>query len=316
MAATVYAGAFCGFFQLPELLQKIYRFALSDWKLTLELAWQENIDMKFDFHQFTNKLNELFDAQCNFATITQVSIRGSAPQIVGAKAVVTENGIEAGTIGGGKIEAAAIVYAQQLLQQDIDESACELVTWNLQTDIGMTCGGEVQLLFEVFRNDSWPITVFGAGHISQQLIPLLLTLNCKITWIDPRSEWLERVPNHRKLTKICVDDMVAEVAGQREATFFVLMTKGHASDLPILAEILKTRTAPYVGVIGSAQKASVLRRNLKEQKFDDKCIESFFCPMGKPLGNNTPAEIAVSVVSQLIEVRDQVGVFDHKPKSF
>ena len=272
--------------------------------------------MNFDFYQFTTKASELFDSQTSFVTITQVAIRGSAPQIVGAKILVSEDGIEAGTIGGGKIEAAAVEYAKKLLVQTKEKQLCELVTWNLQTDIGMTCGGEVKFLFEVVRNDEWPITVFGAGHISQQLVPLLLTLNCRVTWIDPRADWLAKLPDHRKLRKVCTEDMPAEVTKQPPAAFFVLMTRGHASDLPILAKTLQTRKAPYLGVIGSAQKASVLRRDLKAQGVEDELIESFYCPMGKPIGNNTPAEIAVSVVSQLIEVRDQLGMFSHKSKTF
>lgn len=272
--------------------------------------------MNFDFFQFTSKVTELYDSQTSFATITLVAIRGSAPQIVGAKAVITERGIEAGTIGGGKIEAEAVRHAQQLLSQNNGQQTCELVKWNLQTDIGMTCGGEVQLMFECVRNESWPIAVFGAGHISQQLIPLLLTLNCRITCVDPRPDWIGKLPEHRKLTKCCVSDMPAEVAKQPNGTFFVLMTRGHATDLPILSEVLKTREAPYVGVIGSDQKASVLRRDLKKAEYSEEKIKSFYCPMGKPIGNNTPAEIAVSVVSQLLEVRDQKGVFAHKSKKF
>lgn len=272
--------------------------------------------MNFDFYQLSSKSAELFDSQLRFATITLVEIRGSAPQIVGAKLVVTRDGVEAGTIGGGKIEAAAVRHAQELLEQENLNLNCELVTWNLQTDIGMTCGGEVKLLFEVIRNDCWPIAVFGAGHISQQLIPLLLTLNCRITCIDPRAEWLDKLPGHRKLTKVCTENMPQEVASQPEGTFFVLMTRGHASDLPILSEVLSTRTAPYVGVIGSQQKASVLRHDLKIQNFDDEKIASFYCPMGQPIGSNKPAEIAVSVAAQLLEIRDTIGAFAHHAKSF
>ena len=180
----------------------------------------------------------------------------------------------------------------------------------------MTCGGEVKFLFEVVRNDEWPIAVFGAGHISQQLVPLLLTLNCRVTWIDPRADWLAKLPDHRKLRKVCTDDMPAEVVGQPADTFFVLMTRGHASDLPILAKVLQTRKAPYLGVIGSAQKASVMRRDLEAMGPKQELIDSFYCPMGKPIGNNTPGEIAISVVSQLIEVRDNSGVYEQKTKSF
>ena len=272
--------------------------------------------MNFDYQQFSSKTSELFDALQSFVTITLVAIRGSAPQVIGAKAIVTSDGIEAGTVGGGKIEAAAVEHARMLLEKQDDQPICELVKWNLQTDIGMTCGGEVQLMFEVVRNDAWPIVVFGAGHISQQLVPLLLTLNCRVTWIDPRMEWLSKFGEHRKLRKVCTADMPAQVNCQPEKSFFVLMTRGHATDLPILSEILRTRETPYVGVIGSKQKASVMKRNLKEEGLADEKIESFYCPMGKPIGNNTPAEIAVSIVAQLLEIRDELGLFSHKSKSF
>jgi xanthine dehydrogenase accessory factor len=99
--------------------------------------------------------------------------------------------------------------------------------------------------------------------------------------------------------------MPAEVDKQPGGAFFVIMTRGHASDLPVLARVLATRSAPFLGVIGSAQKARVLRRNLREQGFDEKCIASFHCPLGLPIGNNTPPEIAISTTAHLLQVRDQ-----------
>jgi xanthine dehydrogenase accessory factor len=271
--------------------------------------------MTYDVIHHTRKLQELLDSQTPFATITLLHIRGSAPQVAGAKAIVTANGIEAGTIGGGKIEGAAIQHAQMLLSSE-DGIRCELVTWNLQTDIQMTCGGEVNLFFEIHNEIDWPIAIFGAGHIAQSLVPLLVQLHCHITCLDTRPEWLDRLPPHPKLVKRYTHSLRDEVAQQPAGTFFVLMTKGHATDLPVLAEILTTRDAPYVGVIGSLQKASVLRRELASQKISPEKINRFFCPMGLPLGNNTPAEIAISVVAQLIQQRDRLGILKHKVKDF
>lgn len=271
--------------------------------------------MTHDVVQHTRKLNELLETETAFVTVTLLDIRGSAPQIAGAKAIITHAGLEAGTIGGGKIEAVAIDHAQSLLADDSGVGV-EFAVWNLQTDVGMTCGGEVKLFFEVHRNSDWPIAVFGAGHIAQSLIPLLLKLNCRVSCFDTRSDWLSRLPDHPKLKKTCIDppcDVVNELDAK---TFFVLMSKGHATDLPVLAEILRTREAPYVGVIGSVQKASVLRRDLQAQGIPADRIESFACPIGLPLGNNTPAEISISVVAQLIQRRDELGILKHKPKRF
>ena len=96
--------------------------------------------MTFDVVQHSRKLSKLIELDIPFVTVTLLEIRGSAPQITGAKALITANGLECGTVGGGKIEAAAIRYAQEALQANRG-TTCQLVTWNLQTDIKMTCGG-------------------------------------------------------------------------------------------------------------------------------------------------------------------------------
>lgn len=271
--------------------------------------------MTFDVVQHSRTLRQLLDADQPFVIITLIEIRGSAPQITGAKAIVTSEGIAAGTIGGGRIEATAIRHAQQLLS-DAAGMNCEFVTWNLQTDIGMTCGGEVKLFFEVCGSSDWPIAVFGAGHIAQALIPMLVQLNCRVTCFDTRPEWLEKLPTHPKLRTVCLQELRDAVKDQPAHTFFLLMTQGHALDLPVLTEILRTRDAPYVGVIGSPQKASVLRRDLQQQNMPPEKMDSFYCPMGVPLGNNTPAEISISVIAQLIQRRDELGILKHKVKQF
>lgn len=271
--------------------------------------------MTFDVVQHSRTLTHLLDADAPFVIITLIDIRGSAPQIVGAKAIVTAQGIESGTVGGGKIEATAIPHAQQLLAQQ-DGKICDFVTWNLQTDIGMTCGGEVKLFFEVCGGGGWSIAVFGAGHIAQSLIPMLVQLNCRVTCFDTRPEWLARLLPHPKLKTVCPNELRSVVSTQPANTFFLLMTQGHAFDLPVLTEILQTRDAPYVGVIGSSQKARVLRRNLQEHNVSPERIDSFYCPMGLSLGNNTPAEISFGVIAQLLQRRDELAILDHKVKDF
>ncbi|MCH2203874.1 MAG: xanthine dehydrogenase accessory protein XdhC [Fuerstiella sp.] len=271
--------------------------------------------MTFDVVQYSRRLSQLLDANASFVIVTLIDIRGSAPQIIGAKAIITAHGIESGTVGGGRIEATAIRHAQQLLNQE-NGTNCEFVTWNLQTDIGMTCGGEVKLFFEVCGSDGWSIAVFGAGHIAQALIPMLVQLNCRVNCFDSRPDWLAKLPSHPKLVTHCPTELYSAVKDQPVNTFFLLMTQGHASDLPVLTEILQTRDAPYVGVIGSPQKASVLRRELREQAIPSDKIDSFYCPVGVPLGNNTPAEISISVIAQLLQQRDELGILKHKVKQF
>jgi xanthine dehydrogenase accessory factor len=271
--------------------------------------------MAFDVYRHARTVTELVRANTPFVIVTMVDRRGSAPQIEGAKAVITAEGIVDGTVGGGRVEARAIEHAQQLLRANNGRS-CELVVWNLQTEIGMTCGGEVKFFFEVCLCNDWTISLFGAGHIAQVLVPLLLQMNCRVTWLDQRQVWLDKLPDHPRLTKVCRQDLAGEVKQLDAKSFFVLMTQGHATDLPVLAEVLRTIEPPYVGVLGSIQKAKILRRDLKEMGIPEGKIGSFFCPMGLPIGNNTPAEIAISVSSQLLQERDRLGILQQKTKCF
>lgn len=262
--------------------------------------------MALDIVRHHQALSRLMESQTPVVIVTLLAVRGSAPQDVGAKAIVTAGGLAHGTVGGGRIENAAIEHALEMLNSG-ERPTNDMVTWNLQTDIGMTCGGEVKLFFEVFGRIDWHLAVFGAGHVAQALVPMLMQLQCHVTWIDPRMEWLKRIPDHPRLTKRSVDRPEDLVAEQSADTFFVLVNRGHSTDFPVLCELLKTRQAPYIGVIGSLQKRKVLERELGQAGVEKKRISSFTCPIGLSIGNNSPAEIAVSIVAQLLQQRDWVA---------
>ncbi len=253
-------------------------------------------------HEYAQALHDAMKEGAPFVTITLVAIRGSAPQIVGAKAIVDADGLRAGTVGGGGIEAIAIRHAFSLLQPQ--SPTCELKTWNLQTEIGMSCGGEVQFLFERHCAVDWHIAIFGAGHIVQALVPLLMTLECQVTVMDTRSDWLDRLSPHPKLRTRPSQDLAGEVASFAPGTFFLSITKGHATDRPIVATVLEADDVAFVGCIGSKNKAAILRRELGDLGLPEAAVARLQCPLGLPLGNNTPAEIAISIAAQLLHVRD------------
>jgi xanthine dehydrogenase accessory factor len=236
--------------------------------------------------------------------VTLVDYKGSVPQALGAKAVVTVDGLLEGTVGGGKLEARAISHAVERLKNP-DAEVCEVIEWNLTRDIGMTCGGVVKFLFEIHRPKSWHIVVFGAGHVAQELIPMLCKLECHVTCIDSRPEWLNRLADENNLTKICEPEPKNLIPKFNSKDYFVLMTQGHSTDLPILSEILKLHEPVYLGVIGSKTKALSLRDGLRKMDFSPEKISSFFCPIGLKFGNNTPVEISHSVVAQLLQIRDK-----------
>lgn len=247
--------------------------------------------------------SELMENAEAFVVITMIACRGHVPQEIGAKAIVTSAGLRQGTIGGGKVEAKAIEHARFLLTGDYQEP--QILTWNLTRDVGMTCGGEATFLFEVHNPKNWKIAVFGAGHVSQALIRTLENLECHITCLDTREEWLSRIPDSRKVTKILASDLSAEAAKLCGDTFFVVMTQGHGTDLPVLERIYRTHPqAPYIGVMGSDVKAKKIRGDLFELGISEAQVDRLKSPIGLPLGGNRPYEIAISIAAELLQVKD------------
>jgi xanthine dehydrogenase accessory factor len=137
---------------------------------------------------YIDALKTLNEDATKWVQVTVVKTLGSVPSENGSKMLMSETGLFWGTVGGGKLEKKALDVALEMLSSVKDST--QLLTWQLQQDVGMTCGGSVTLFFEVFQNDQWPIAIFGAGHVAQALVRTLLPLNAQIQVIDSRLEWL------------------------------------------------------------------------------------------------------------------------------
>ena len=242
--------------------------------------------------------------------VTLIDALGSTPQDAGAKMIVTAAGRHCGTVGGGRVEAQAMAFAQEMLASHGPGSATpRFVNWSLKGDVGMTCGGSVKLYFEPHPSmgSAWPIVIFGAGHIAQALVPVLLPLACSITICDSRQEWLEQFPRAKNL-RVVARESPADLVPDLPAQAFVLcMTKGHTTDRPILKRALLENDFPFLGVIGSDAKAAVLRRELIAEGVPPERAARFHCPVGLDFGSNHPHEIALSIAAQLLSERDKLA---------
>jgi len=253
---------------------------------------------------FIERLALLSNSGKPFVAVTLAQAHGSTPQDAGSKMLVTADGLDSGTVGGGKIEAKAIKLAQEMISGG---QRVALVEWNLKRDVGMTCGGSVSLLLETYNIGVWKIVIFGAGHVAQALTSLLMTLRCQVTVVDPRQDWLDRIPKSSQIRLLLLPNPAQFTSEIDSETFVLCMTMGHATDLPILTAILKSsQNLPYVGVIGSRAKRAVLSKELLVAGIAMERIESIICPIGLPIGCNHPGEIAVSIVAQLLQIRDQI----------
>ena len=242
----------------------------------------------------------------SFAVVTWIGSAGHAPQDLGAKAIVTRRGLYWGTVGGGKVEAKAIAACQELLLAIPLSTAPRLLHWDLQRDVGMSCGGSVDLIFETFPARTWSVNIFGAGHVAQALVRALALLDCHVTCIDTRIEWVDRLPpESSSFKKMLVDNLSLFASDLPPSTYCVLVTQGHAHDVPVLKKLVGRRDLSYIGVIGSSVKARKIRAELIADGFNEESSRNFECPMGIGFRSHQPTEIAVSIMAQLLVLKNQ-----------
>lgn len=253
---------------------------------------------------FIRHVETLQEGGTPFCAVTVVDGHGSIPQIVGASAIFTAEGLLHGTVGGGTLEATCEQKARELLQQ-AEPVKNYFRRYQLHKDLGMTCGGEVAVYFEVYKSElQWNIVIFGAGHVAQSLCRFLIELDCHLVCIDTRKEWLDRLPHSRKCEPRLVQDYREGVGTISRGADVLVMTVGHGSDLPILQEIAGRKLdIAHLGVIGSKTKAALVKKDLARQGFPEEFTNKIVCPLGEKIGNNTPPEIAVGIVSQLLRLR-------------
>jgi xanthine dehydrogenase accessory factor len=249
---------------------------------------------------FYQQLVELIEAGNPIVLVTVTSTHGSAPTDTGSKMVVSVDGLCIGSVGGGRIEAKAIDHAKQMMS---DRQLTSTTDWSLKADVGMTCGGRVALYYEAHNLATWKIVIFGAGHVTGAVARALNHLNCRVTCIDPRGDWLAKLPPG--IQTVQTDDPPGYVDQLEDDCYVLCMTRGHRSDLPVLKRIFETkRQFSFLGVIGSKAKAAVLRKELAEEGIAAEDMR-FECPVGLPIGSNDPAEIAISISAQLLQARDR-----------
>lgn len=260
---------------------------------------------------YLEKAHELSSRGISFVTVTLIQPEGHVPQDIGAKAIMTQDGVQWGTVGGGRLEAAAVERSKKMLEAASKAGShsslqAEMIRYDLQKDLSMVCGGAATLFYELSAQHPWNIAVFGAGHVAQAVIPLICSFDCQVWCIDPREEWLNKLPERLNLKKVLTSDVPSYVAQLPEDVFYLCITQGHATDLPVVREILKRGRPKFLGVIGSVQKARTLKSKLEEEGFSEELRDLIHCPVGLPIGTNHPAEIAVSIASQLLQKRDEL----------
>jgi xanthine dehydrogenase accessory factor len=148
-----------------------------------------------------------------------------------------------------------------------------------------------------------PLYIFGAGHISQFIAPLATTLGFQVTVLDDRAEFAnrERFPDVHDVRVEDFQDIFDQLSFKGEE-YVVIVTRGHQYDQDVLEESLQRETK-YLGMIGSKRKVQMILERMVECGYDKKKINEVHSPIGLSINAETPQEIAVSIVSELIKVK-------------
>jgi xanthine dehydrogenase accessory factor len=148
--------------------------------------------------------------------------------------------------------------------------------------------------------------IFGAGHISTFLAPLAKSAGFTVIVIDDRKEFAneQRFPAVDKILAVPFPETFARIQ-ITPSSYIVLVTRGHTFDLAMLREALKT-DAGYIGMIGSRTKRNIIYKTLVEEGVSQERLDQVYSPIGLPIGAQTPEQIAVSIVAELIQVRSQL----------
>jgi xanthine dehydrogenase accessory factor len=231
-----------------------------------------------------------------FVLATVVETRGFTPRHDGARMLIG-SADSFGTIGGGAIEHAVMSEARALLER----GGTATVRRHLTRDLGMCCGGEMAVFLEVLEPAA-RLVVFGAGYIAKPLAAVAAGCGFDVTVVDERAEWAtgERFPTARIEAR---DPEAFARCWESDGTeFAVVVTHHHPLDQRIVQHLL-SRPLRFVGMIGSVPKQRKFALRLRARGFGDDAIARLHTPLGLSIGAETPEEIAVSVVAQLIAVR-------------
>ncbi|HEX5474940.1 MAG TPA: XdhC/CoxI family protein [Vicinamibacterales bacterium] len=236
------------------------------------------------------------------ALVTIVRSNGSTPQRIGAKMLVFADGRTVGTIGGGCYENDALGRAREA----IASGRPALVEYDLNDDFveesGLICGGQMEVYIDPIA-PAPRLYIVGAGHVGAHLAGVAADAGFRIHVVDDREKFAnaERFP---AAEAVVVADVAAWLrqAEMPATSYVVIVTRGHRYDFDAL-RALATRDLRYLGLIGSRAKVARIFAALAAEGLPPERLGHVHAPIGLDIGAVTPAEIAISILAELIAVR-------------
>lgn len=240
-----------------------------------------------------------------YAVVTIAETAGKNTRTSG-KMLVFENGETLGTVGGGSIELLVIRDAKKA----IETGESGLYSYDLNNEgaqAGHHCGGSMQVLIEVVGKRP-TLVMCGAGHVGVALMPIAKSVGFEVILVDARpvdviskaialADKFYPVKNHEE------DIKALDIA---PGAYYVVAGPNHDTDGKQLAAVL-TKQGAYVGMIGGPPKIKGIFSRLLEKGYTQEELDKVFTPVGLDVGNERPEEIAISIMAEILMVKNGKG---------
>jgi xanthine dehydrogenase accessory factor len=238
--------------------------------------------------------------KCALATIVQK--RGSIPSFESAKLLVREDGSMMGTVGGGCVEAEVWNAAREVLDTEKPKNLSFSLGQEAAYDEGLICGGQVNIFVEPVVPQPHAF-IFGGGHVSKSISKVATIAGFATVIVDDREAFAnpDRFPEAEATYAEEYEAVFSKLA-ITSSSYIVIVTRGHRDDMRVLRWAVST-PARYISMIGSKRKTISVIHELEKEGLPREAFEKIFAPMGLAIGAESPEEIAISVVAEMIAVR-------------
>ena len=237
------------------------------------------------------------------ALCTVVKSVGSTPRHVGSKMLVYPDGKFLGTVGGGDLEHRVLDEAWIAMT----DGESRLLTYRMSDpsrgDVGV-CGGTVEVFVEPILPSAM-VVVIGAGHVGKAVVHLAKWLGFPVAASDARPEFCtpEAVPGADAYYPVEMSELPKHL-NINKRTYLVVTSRGANVDVVGLPGLLESNPA-YIGVIGSKRRWLTTAKGLKQKGVSEEKIARVHSPMGLELNAETPEEIAVSIMAEILMLKDK-----------
>jgi xanthine dehydrogenase accessory factor len=246
-------------------------------------------------------LSELEQNRQPAALCTVVMTSGSTPRHSTSKMLVYPDGHIQGTVGGGELENRV----RQEALDSLKDGKSRLLEYEMANpargDVGV-CGGQVEVFVEPILPPAM-VVVVGGGHVGKAVAHLAKWLGFRVAISDDRPEFCtpEANPDADEFYPVPLAELPQYLTINPQ-TYLILTTRGVTVDVPGLPALLDT-PAGYIGVIGSRRRWATTVGQLKEKGITVEQLDRIHSPMGLGIGAETPEEIAISILAEVLMLR-------------